>query len=148
MDTHASAWVSSLRDIPTGKNLKRLSGQQQHRRLTHQASPVRLIPPSARFLLGRLYFLHPQRYNYLCLGFFPGRLSGVLRAGRREASATGLASISPNLTGRSLSQTASIWPGASGTGATRCRSGYTFVEKCARIVLDRTTVTIKLPELE
>ena len=51
----ASARVSSLREMPAGKNFKRLVRQQQHRRLLRHTSAVRPPQPSESVILRRLY---------------------------------------------------------------------------------------------
>jgi hypothetical protein len=68
----ASALVSSLREMPVGKNLKTLI-EQQHRLFPRLASDKRLPPPAERVFVRLLYFLNPERTKYVILVFYPER---------------------------------------------------------------------------
>ena len=71
--SRATAQVSSLREMPNGKNPKRLVAQQRHRQVPRQAPGSQQQPPPEGVLLRRLYFLNPERYKYVCLCFYQGR---------------------------------------------------------------------------
>jgi hypothetical protein len=51
--------------------MKRFVAQQQHRRVSRQASNSQQRPLLESVLLRRLYFLDPERSKYACLGFYP-----------------------------------------------------------------------------
>jgi hypothetical protein len=107
-------------------------------------------PPAERVLLRRLYFLNSNRSKYVCLGFYPNRgyraffeLGGV-----RQAPVVLTPSLIPSLALHLPKLCDHLDKGEQYKCNVMSFRMQTVAEISAKIVLDHTSVTLRLHELQ
>ena len=98
----------------------------------------------------RLYFLNPKRSKYVCLGFYPDRSHRAFfeLGGAKQAPLV----FSPSLVSTLALHLPKLCEHLARGERYRCNEmsyrTQTVAENSARIALDRTSVTLRLPELK
>ena len=136
--------------MPACKNLKQV--EAHHRRTPRQASASQFPPPrppSERVLLRRIYFLNSEHYKYVCLGFYSegGHRALLELGGARQAP-----QVHPSLVRTLALHLPNMCEHLARGERYRCNEMpfrmQTLVDTLAKIALDRTSVNLRLPELE